>query len=314
MGMPNPYPIELRERAVRAYETGNESQTVVAARFTVNPWTLLRWVARQRETGSVAPWPKRGGRVSPVDSAELEAVVGDTPDATTEELTQAYNGRVPRSDRVHRSSILRALHRRGFVFKKRPRPAELDRPDVQARRDAFLAWVENVDPDRLVFIDESGANLAMGRSHAWVPRGTVHVESRPMNWGANLTMIGAIRVDRWLTLSTAWEAVNADRFVEWVAQRLVPHLRVGDIVVMDNLRAHKDARVRPLIEHAGATLEFLPPYSYDLNPIEPAWALIKRIRTLAPRTATALRTAAQQAWRVIRPDHCDSWYAHAGYY
>ena len=166
-----------------------------------------------------------------------------------------------------------------------------------------------------MFLDEAGAHLAMGRSHAWVPRGDVYVEARPMNWGANLTMIGAIRVDGWLTMSTAWQAVNADRFVEWVASRLVPQLRVGDIVVMDNLRAHKDARVRPLIERAGATVAFLPPYSYDLNPIEPAWGLIKkRIRTLAPRTATALRIAAQHAWRVIRPDHCDNWYAHAGYY
>jgi transposase len=89
----------------------------------------------------------------------------------------------------------------------------------------------------------------------------------------------------------------------------VPQLRVGDIVVMDNLLPPKDARVQPLIEQAGATLAFLPPYSYDLNRIEPTWGLIKkRIRTLAPRTA------AQHAWRVIRPDHCDNWYAHAGYH
>lgn len=136
MGMPNPYPIELRERAVRAYETGDEAHTVVAARFAVNPWTLLRWIGRQRATGSVAPWPKRGGRVSPVDGAVLEAVVRDTPDATTEELTRAYNGRVARGDRVHRSSILRSLHRRGFVFKKNGRgprnwTARMSRPNVR---------------------------------------------------------------------------------------------------------------------------------------------------------------------------------------
>lgn len=166
-----------------------------------------------------------------------------------------------------------------------------------------------------MFVDESGANLAMGRSHAWVRRGEVVVDPRPMNWGDNLTMIGAIRTDRWLTLSTAWHAVTADRFVVWITRRLVPHLRAGDIVIMDNLAAHKDGRVRAAIEQCGATLVFLPPYSYDLNPIESAWALIKkRIRTLAPRTAAALRSTAQRAWRVIRPDHCDSWFAHAGYY
>jgi transposase len=165
-----------------------------------------------------------------------------------------------------------------------------------------------------VFVDESGANLAMGRSHAWVKRGEVVVDPRPMNWGDNLTMIGAIRAERWLTMSTAWQAANAERFVIWVERRLVPKLRIGDVVLMDNLGAHKDGRVRNLIEQCGATLEFLPPYSYDFNPIESAWALIKkRIRSVAPRTAAALRSTARHAWRVIRPEHCQSWYAHAGY-
>jgi transposase len=165
-----------------------------------------------------------------------------------------------------------------------------------------------------VFVDESGANLAMGRSHAWVKRGEVLVDPRPMNWGDNLTMIGAIRADRWLTMSTGWEAANAERFVTWVERRLVPKLRPGDVVIMDNLGAHKDARVRLLIEQCDATLAFLPPYSYDFNPIESAWALIKkRIRSIAPRTGRALRSTAQRAWRAIRSEHCHKWYAHAGY-
>ena len=155
----------------------------------------------------------------------------------------------------------------------------------------------------------------MGRSPAWVKRGEVLVEPRPMNWGTNLTMIGAIRADRWLTLSTGWEPANAERFVAWVEHRLVPKLRVGDVVILDNLAAHKDPRVRRLLEQCGATLAFLPPYSYDFNPIEPAWALIKkRIRSIGPRTGHALRSTAQHAWRAIRPEHCQKWYAHAGYY
>jgi transposase len=121
MHMPNPFPIELRERAVRAYESGEGSHTAVAERFSLNPWTLLRWILRRRETGSVAPLAKSGGRTSPVDIELLETVVRETSDATTEELTRAYNGRVDRARRVHRSSILRALHRRGYVFKKNVR-------------------------------------------------------------------------------------------------------------------------------------------------------------------------------------------------
>lgn len=119
--MPNPLPIELRERAVRAYEAGDDSHTVVAARFALNAWTLLRWIVRRRETGTVAPFAKRGGWTSPVDLAVLRAVVRETPDATTEEATRVYNRRVARAHRVHRSSILRALHRTGYVFQKNAR-------------------------------------------------------------------------------------------------------------------------------------------------------------------------------------------------
>jgi transposase len=166
----------------------------------------------------------------------------------------------------------------------------------------------------LVFLDESGANLAMGRSHAWLPRGTVLVEPRPMNWGDNLTLVGAIRVDRWLTLATSWGAMNTVRFIAWVRRYLVRRLRRGDIVVMDNLAAHKARPVRALIERAGATVRVLPPDSHDFNPIEAAWALIKkRIRAVAPRTGPTLRGTAQRARRVVRPRHCRNWFAHAGY-
>lgn len=165
-----------------------------------------------------------------------------------------------------------------------------------------------------MFLDESGANLAMGRSHAWVPRGTVLIEPRPMNWGDNLTLVGAMRVDGWLTLATGWGAMNTPRFVTWVRRHLVKYLRRGDVVVLDNLNAHKAPEVRRLVEGAGASLRFLPPYSHDFNPIEAGWALIKkRIRTVAPRTGVALRTTAQRARRVVQPRHCRNWFAHAGY-
>ena len=121
MHMPNPFPIELRERAVSAYESGDESHTAVAARFNLNPWTLLRWIVRRRDTGSVAPLPKGGGRKSPVSVELLEQIVRAMRDATTEELTREYNRRVRREGRVHRSSILRALRRQGYVFKKNAR-------------------------------------------------------------------------------------------------------------------------------------------------------------------------------------------------
>ena len=119
--MPNPYPIGPRERAVRTYENGTDTYAEVAAHFSISVATLIRWVQRARETGSVAPLAKRGGWRSPVDVALLHTLVHERPDRTTDELTRAYTRRVSRAGRVHRSSILRALQRTGYVFKKNGR-------------------------------------------------------------------------------------------------------------------------------------------------------------------------------------------------
>lgn len=115
--MPNPYPTELRERAVRAYESRTDTYRDVAARFAISPATLMRWVQQQRETGAVDPLMKGGGWVSPVDWTVLKRLIDARPDQTTDELTRAYN-RVAPQGRVHRSSIWRALRRGGYVVKK----------------------------------------------------------------------------------------------------------------------------------------------------------------------------------------------------
>jgi transposase len=118
--MPNPYPRELRERAVRAYESRTETYEEVAARFAIGPATLLRWVQRQRTTGTVDPLVKGGGWESPVEWPVLQQLIDQRPDQTTAELTRAYN-RVAPNGRVHRSSIWRALRRTGYGFKKNAR-------------------------------------------------------------------------------------------------------------------------------------------------------------------------------------------------
>ena len=154
----------------------------------------------------------------------------------------------------------------------------------------------------------------MGRSHVWVRRGEEYVEPRPMNWGDNLTLVGAIRRCGWVVLSTKWRAMTKAAFITWVRRRLAPRLRQGDIVVMDNLQAHKAPEVRVLSKARGARVKLLPPYSHDFNPIEPAWGLVKRrIRHHAPRTGPALRRVARAARHVVTPYHCRQFFAHAGY-
>ena len=119
--MPNPYPTALRERAVRAYEASTETYAEVAARFAIHINTLVRWVQGARDRGTVLPAPRGGGWYSPVDMPLLHALITERPDRTTEELTRAYNQRAAPEAHVHRSSVLRALQRTGYVFKKNAR-------------------------------------------------------------------------------------------------------------------------------------------------------------------------------------------------
>ena len=126
---------------------------------------------------------------------------------------------------------------------KRRRPLEILRPDVVAKRAAFLDAVSRIPVDRLVFIDDSGMNTTMGRSHAWVKKGEEYIDFKPMNRGKGLTLLGAIRRAGWVLLSTMWLTVNADRFVAWLRGKLLRELDDGDALIMDNLAPHHDVRV-----------------------------------------------------------------------
>ena len=120
------------------------------------------------------------------------------------------------------------------------------RPAVQAQRRHFLRRIRAIPIARLVFLDESGMHAAMSRSHTWVKRGTEYIDPVPMNWGTTLTLLGAMRLHGWVVLRTMFATANADRFVAWLTRDLLPKLRLGDVLVMDNLRAHHDLRIAPL--------------------------------------------------------------------
>ena len=154
----------------------------------------------------------------------------------------------------------------------------------------------------------------MGRSHAWVKKGQQHIERRPMNWGKNLTAVGAVRLTGWIQLSTMFASMTKDRFVDWFGKKLLPKLNRGDVVLMDNLRAHHDDRLKPLARNAGVRILYLPPYSPDLNPIEPGWALQKKfVKAVAPRTPEALRRVVQRARFKVNARHLRGWFRFAGY-
>lgn len=171
-----------------------------------------------------------------------------------------------------------------------------------------------IDPKRLVFIDESGCNTSMSRTHGWAPIGARAVAKQPAASWKTLSIIGAIRRSKWLTYSRHLGGTTGKLFLRFVRQRLAPKLRRGDVVVLDNLRAHKVAGVAKAINAVGASVLYLPPYSPDLNPIEPAWSKVKaRLRSLAARTVRDLKGAVHSAITTVATRDLRGWFAHCGY-
>jgi transposase len=172
-----------------------------------------------------------------------------------------------------------------------------------------------VAAERLVFLDESFANTAMARLHGRCPRGRRLVASAPAgHWHTN-TLLSAVRLGGVCAPLLLDGTVTAEVFVGYCREVLAPALGAGDVVVMDNLSAHKDARVREAVEAAGATLLYLPPYSPDLNPIENAWSKIKAsLRRAKARTLDALVDAYAAALRSITAEDCRGFFRHCGYH
>jgi transposase len=172
-----------------------------------------------------------------------------------------------------------------------------------------------LSPAKLIFIDETWTKTNMTRLYGRAPRGKRVVCAVPHGHWKTSTFIGALRCDGLTAPGVFDGAINGERFLAYVEQVLAATLKPGDIVIMDNLRAHKVAGVREAIEAAGATLMFIPPYSPDLNPIEMAFAKLKALlRARAIRTVEALWKALGTLVDCFTPTECASSFRHDGYF
>jgi transposase len=195
------------------------------------------------------------------------------------------------------------------------RAAEQDRPDVAEQRAAWRAEVmPGLDPERLVFVDETGAKTDMTRTHGYAPAGQRLVDAVPYGRWHTTTFVGALRAGGMAAPMALDGALNGAAFVAYVEQVLVPELRPGEVVVLDNLGSHKVAGVRRAIEGAGCRLLYLPPYSPDLNPIEQAFAKLKALlRKAGERTVEGLWSFLGRALDAFAPEECRNYFDHCGY-
>ena len=154
----------------------------------------------------------------------------------------------------------------------------------------------------------------MAREYGRAPKGQRCHDTKPKNWGENISVIGALTLGGLEAVMTLNGALNRDWYDKWVEDFLVPILRPGDVVVMDNLSVHKSPKANALIQGAGASVKFLPAYSPDFNPIEKTWSKLKALlRKQRPRTREAIEEVIATALDLITEQDALGWFLHAGY-
>ena len=217
-------------------------------------------------------------------------------------------------DHLRRDDLPRSQGAALDAKKKTLVPCEQDRPDVAERRAAWLATQADLDPARAVFLDETWAKTNMTRAYGRSEKGARLIEKALYGRWATTTFLGGLRTTGFVAPVCVAGAINGRVFLAWVKQDLVPALREGDVVVMDNLSSHKVAGVVEAIEAAGAEVRYLPPYSPDLNPIELAFSKFKRrLRDGAKRTADALVDLCGRVLDLFTEAECRNYFRHCGY-
>jgi transposase len=188
------------------------------------------------------------------------------------------------------------------------------REEVAQERAAFREEVSRIRLEDLVFVDESGINTAMTRLYGRAPEGERALGRAPAGRWRQLTILGGLSVQGLIACMSIEAATDTPVFVAFVREILVPALKPGQVVILDNLSPHKADEVRELIEGAGCRLRLLPPYSPDLNPIEQTWSKLKALlRSAAARTKEALEEALTAVIEQITAADARGWFAHCGY-
>jgi transposase len=297
---------DLRPRILETVQRREGSLRPIARRFLVSLSFVVRLLQTYRRTGSIQPQPHRGGNpaaLGPEDWERLRELVRPQPEATLEEWRQRLG--VAGST----MAIGRALKKLGLPRQKKvPRAQEPDRPEVQERRREFCAERAGVDPHRLVFVDECGANTAMTRTHGRAPVGPRVDANTPGKWDS-ITLTCGLRLSG-VTAALAFPgATHTDLFANSVADVLVPELKPGDVVVWDHPQPHLSEEAIEAVAEAGARVVPLPPWSPDLTPIEEMVSKVKgALRSAAARTTETVYAAFGSALHDVTPEEIAGWF------
>jgi len=306
------YSQDLRKRILETVQRGDGTLRQIARRFLVSVSFVTRLLQLHRSTGSLEPRPHGGGNpavLGPEDLEQLRQLVRQQPDATLEELHQRLGAW------CSLMTISRALHKLGLPRKKKiPRAQEQDRPEVQEQRREFCEELAGLDPRRLVFVDECGANTAMTRNYGRAPAGQRVSTDTPGRWDS-ITLTCGMRLCGAMAALAFPGATNTVQFEDYVAEVLVPELRPGDVVIWDNVKPHQSEEAIEAVEEAGARVVPLPSYSPDLTPIEEMFSKVKNVmRSVAARTTGAVYAAFASGLHEVTPEDIAGWFGDRAAY
>jgi len=307
---------DLRTRIVMIYEETDVSYPQVAERFQVSESSVKRFVKQWRETGTVTPHPPSTGPSPKLDEAGmtvLKTLVKMQGDASQDELRVLMAQET--GTLVSQPTISRALSRAKITRKKKTkRAAEQDREDIKAARQAFEEERQAIQPEDIIAVDEMGCVTGMSRTYGYAPTGERAISAEPAGKGTRLSLVGAMTVEGFLGGIEVTGRVNGDVFEAFLEQVVIPTLRPGKVVLLDNASFHHREGIRELIEAQGATVLYLPAYSPEFNPIELCWSKMKAwIRKRSPQTVKALQDAITEAIHTVTMKDATGWFRHAGY-
>jgi transposase len=311
--MSRPYSLDLRDRGVGSVE-GGRSCRETGRLFEVSVASVVKWSQRKRRPGSAAASPM-GWRNRPLRLAGERAWLLERMAAQPDLTLRAVQGELAeRGIRVSLKAIWNVFRAEHLTFKKSLHAAEQDRPEVARRRAQWKKYQGRIDPRRLIFIDETWAKTNMTRLHGRCRCGDRLVAKVPHGRWRTLTFLAALRWERIEARCVIDGPINGRSFLAYVEQMLLPTLRPGDVVIMDNLGRHKRQAIRRAIRAVGAKLLVLPAYSPDLNPIEQVFAKLKALlRKLDARTVETTWRGIGQLLDAFTPAECANYFTHAGY-
>ncbi|MCT7981665.1 IS630 family transposase [Laspinema olomoucense] len=311
-----PYSLDFRQKIVQIYEEENQSIRKIAARFGVAKSFVQKILKQSKETGDLTPKPQGGNTAPKLGSQEiviLMELIENNNDATLQELCDFLEEKI--GVKVSTSTLDRVIKKLGYTFKKKTLHAEEKFTErVQKKRVEFWEKIRDIPYEDLIFIDESGVDLALIKTKARAIKGQRALGTKPQKRGKRVSLLTALSLKKVVASTNIYGTTNQVTFEAFIVTQLIPNLWKNACVVMDNASIHTSKIVEEAIQEAGAKLIYLSPYSPEFSPIENFWSKVKEmLKKFQARTYADLVIGITEAMRQVTQQDIRNWFAHCCY-